>query len=125
MFWRKGRKGSRAENSDKCLNEYMIKAVINHLKMIIPGFPFMIDQYTRFNYNRSFWDILQESPSKAIEIIREYYTMREEYYLYIVYEMIRVLTSGNHNKIDEIIEAIKKKNYEYIDKILCIGGSSS
>lgn len=97
----------------------MIKAVINHMSRIMPGFPFIIDQYARFNYDRdSWWDIFKSKPAEAFRILREYYLSREENFTFIVYEISRILVSKNYRVINKIVDAVKRGEYELIDRIM-------
>jgi len=89
-----------------------IERVLKHLNRVMPGFTYFIEQYTRINYNRSFWwDVFSNDFIEAYRILLEYYSYREEEVQFIVYEILKPLLNNNIRLISEVLNNLKNKDY--------------
>ncbi len=103
-----------------CLDKTVVVAIIRYLERVSPGLAFMIDQYARYNYGKSFWwDILLEDIGEAFKILREFYSYRDEHYQFMVYEILRVIVNNNMVLFYRVVDLLEKGDINELEKLIC------
>ncbi len=103
----------------KRINRIEIERIFRHINTVMPGFSYFIEQFTKINYNKSFWwDVLSNDFIEAYKILLEYYSNREEEVHYALYEILRPLLNNNIGLISEVLNSLKNRDYRRAIEII-------
>ncbi len=103
----------------KRINRKEIDRILKHINTVMPGFSYFIEQFTKINYNKSFWwDVLSKDFIEAYRILLEYYSYREEEVHFVLYEILRPLLNNNIRLISEILNSLKNRDYRRAIEII-------